>query len=342
MSLVKCTRSGCGKEFDPNRNQTSDCVFHSGNPVFHEGMKSWSCCKTVNKPVLEFDQFIKIKGCTTGTHSTEKPSQPVPKLTSQTKSQEINLIKSDSTKETYTTKSHQTTTDVFKPLKEDEEKGKEKVEVKELVDDPELVVPERSRCKRLTCGQEWKGDLGSKRGELNPDECTYHPGTPIFHEGSKGYSCCKKRVLDFDEFLKISGCKKSSHLFINQDLKPTDQEELIKCRFDYYQTPTSVIVSVFGKGVIKDQSEVVFENQTMKVNLKLPGNKRFDKSFNLFGKINTTESTYKILSTKCEIVLVKLDGISWSNLEEGETFSGTVTFGVGGRTGTVGAKTIAI
>jgi hypothetical protein len=28
--------------------------------VFHEGLKSWSCCNTVNKPVLEFDQFMQI------------------------------------------------------------------------------------------------------------------------------------------------------------------------------------------------------------------------------------------------------------------------------------------
>ena len=28
--------------------------------VFHEGLKSWSCCDTVNKPVLEFDQFMQI------------------------------------------------------------------------------------------------------------------------------------------------------------------------------------------------------------------------------------------------------------------------------------------
>ncbi|KAH9813829.1 HSP20-like chaperone [Melampsora americana] len=297
MSLVKCTRSGCGQEFDSNQNQTSDCVFHPGNPVFHEGMKSWSCCKTVNKPVLEFDQFIKIKGSP-------------PKPTSQITSNQINSSATDS-----------------------KEKPKEKVEVKELEDDPESIVPKGSKCKRLTCGQEWKSEVDSKRGELNHDECTYHPGTPIFHEGSKGYSCCKKRVLDFDEFLKISGF---------QTFNPDDQEEIINCRFDYYQTPTSVIVSVFGKGAIKDHSEVIFENQVMKVNLKLPGNKRFDKSFKLFGKINTTESTYKILSTKCEIILVKLDGISWSNLEEGDNFAGTVTFGVGGRTGTVGAKEIAI
>jgi len=42
------------------------------------------------------------------------------------------------------------------------------------------------------------------------------------------------------------------------------------------------------------------------------------------------------------MVLIKSDGRSWSNLEKGDAFAGTVTFGVGGRTGTVGAKEVAI
>ena len=31
--------------------------------VFHEGLKSWSCCQDVNKPVLDFDSFMKIPVC---------------------------------------------------------------------------------------------------------------------------------------------------------------------------------------------------------------------------------------------------------------------------------------
>lgn len=43
----------------------------------------------------------------------------------------------------------------------------------------------------------------------------FHPGAPLFHEGSKGYTCCKRRVLEFDEFMKIEGCKtRDRHLFI--------------------------------------------------------------------------------------------------------------------------------
>lgn len=36
----------------------------------------------------------------------------------------------------------------------------------------------------------------------------------MFHEGSKGYLCCKRRVLEFDEFLKIEGCSEGNHLFV--------------------------------------------------------------------------------------------------------------------------------
>lgn len=45
----------------------------------------------------------------------------------------------------------------------------------------------------------------------------YHPGRALFHEGSKGWTCCKRRVLEFDEFMKIEGCKKKKrHLFVGK------------------------------------------------------------------------------------------------------------------------------
>lgn len=60
MLFSRCTRQGCGKEFDPASNTESSCTFHRGGAVFHEGLKSWSCCNTVNKPVTDFDDFIAI------------------------------------------------------------------------------------------------------------------------------------------------------------------------------------------------------------------------------------------------------------------------------------------
>lgn len=71
--------------------------------VFHEGLKSWSCCSSKNKreslhlaswqlgrraaqrsahrslrtAVTSFDEFLSIPGCATGSHSSERPVEPV-------------------------------------------------------------------------------------------------------------------------------------------------------------------------------------------------------------------------------------------------------------------------
>lgn len=86
--MARCTHKGCGKEFDPAANPDGGCAYHPGGPVsasgprddtaehdlggasaaqsqtdtqvFHEGLKSWSCCNEKNKPVMEFDQFMAI------------------------------------------------------------------------------------------------------------------------------------------------------------------------------------------------------------------------------------------------------------------------------------------
>ena len=39
-----------------------------------------------------------------------------------------------------------------------------------------------------------------------PNECVYHPGVPIFHEGLKFWSCCQRKTTDFQSFLDQKGC----------------------------------------------------------------------------------------------------------------------------------------
>lgn len=99
-------------------------------------------------------------------------------------------------------------------------------------DDASLEIAEGTACRRKACGQRYKKG-SSREGE----QCTHHPGAPIFHEGSKGYSCCKRRVLEFDEFLKIAGCQtKQGHLFVGSGKKlaaaaPSTQALLTSVRY---------------------------------------------------------------------------------------------------------------
>ncbi len=82
-------------------------------------------------------------------------------------------------------------------------------------DDEGIEIPDGRVCRRRGCGASFK--KGSSR---EVETCVHHPGAPIFHEGSKGYTCCKRRVLEFDQFMKIEGCQtKNRHLFVGSGKK---------------------------------------------------------------------------------------------------------------------------
>ncbi|KAJ1952268.1 hypothetical protein GGI12_006288, partial [Dipsacomyces acuminosporus] len=61
------------------------------------------------------------------------------------------------------------------------------------------------RCTRNGCG------LTYDEAANDAISCQYHPGTPKFHEGLKGWTCCKPRVHSFDEFMEIKGCTLGPH-----------------------------------------------------------------------------------------------------------------------------------
>lgn len=71
--LVACLNRSCGQNFDPESNGPEDCKHHPGAPVFHDGLKGWSCCK---RRVRDFTEFLNIVGCTRSQHSAEKPPMP--------------------------------------------------------------------------------------------------------------------------------------------------------------------------------------------------------------------------------------------------------------------------
>ena len=68
-------------------------------------------------------------------------------------------------------------------------------------------------CYNRGCGQEFDPNLN------NSDSCSFHPGTPFFHETYKGWTCCNKKSTDFTEFLNIKGCAKDRH----SNIKPKEE-----------------------------------------------------------------------------------------------------------------------
>lgn len=139
---------------------------------------------------------MKFEPCATGTHSSEKP-EPVSKPEDAASSPSTKEPSSTSgTTETYGTAAslpppppHSALTANAAPPKPTS------TAYVEEQDDPEVMLTPGMGCKRKSCGKSYEDGM-----ERSAEECVYHPGAPIFHEGSKGFSCCKRRVLEFDEF----------------------------------------------------------------------------------------------------------------------------------------------
>ena len=96
-------------------------------------------------------------------------------------------------------------------------------------------------------------------------------------------------------------------------------------RHDFYQTATTVIASLYLKKIDKDKSTVKFTSDTkLDMDLITSDNKRFAKTFELFGPIDTEKSKFKILGTKLEVTLAKADGASWPVLRGDEALTGEI------------------
>ncbi|UJR32708.1 hypothetical protein I4U23_020167 [Adineta vaga] len=61
-----CKHATCGARYTTvEQEQATPCRFHPGVPIFHEGMKYWSCCQ---KKTTDFESFTAQPGCTEGEH----------------------------------------------------------------------------------------------------------------------------------------------------------------------------------------------------------------------------------------------------------------------------------
>jgi hypothetical protein len=63
---VRCVHKGCQTFYQPAENSASACTYHLGQPIFHDGGKSWSCCP--GKTAWDFEEFMAIRGCATAPH----------------------------------------------------------------------------------------------------------------------------------------------------------------------------------------------------------------------------------------------------------------------------------
>jgi hypothetical protein len=95
--------------------------------------------------------------------------------------------------------------------------------------------------------------------------------------------------------------------------------------YDFYQTTTSVIASVYLKKIDKTKSQVKFtSSSTLELDLRTSDNKHYTDEFALYGHIDPEKSSFKILGTKLELTLAKADGLGWAVLKATDPHSGEI------------------
>eukprot|EP01130_Rhizamoeba_saxonica_P008768 TRINITY_DN3547_c0_g1_i1.p1 TRINITY_DN3547_c0_g1~~TRINITY_DN3547_c0_g1_i1.p1 ORF type:complete len:400 (-),score=85.33 TRINITY_DN3547_c0_g1_i1:943-2142(-) len=301
---VRCGNNGCGKVYLEEENFDNSCQYHHGNALFHEGLKGWTCCK---KRVFTFDEIFEIPGCTFGKHTREKPK--IKKLAQQTRTagyQEVTMVENDGNTEVYRPQNASSTiADAVvpkkKPVKEINNDLKDPSEISfPPADDPDVFIKLGTECTRFGCVRTFQGDFSRQ------EECWFHPGKPVFHEGSKGYTCCRRRTLLFDDFLKLEGCVVDRHKFIPEP----KVDEGVKCRHDFYQIGPTITFSIFAKKVIEDDVSINIEPKKISVVLPMEDGKVFEKEYTLWGEIIPEECSYRIMTPKVEFKLPKTNNSS--------------------------------
>ena len=125
---------------------------------------------------------------------------------------------------------------------------------------------------------------------------------------------------------------------------PAAQTPKEKVRHEWYQSPTSVTISIFAKGIPKEQAEIIIaegsvriilpstKQQTNKSQLEVSfpiaaSNSTYDYTVQpLFSAVDTSKSSFRVTPHKIEILLQKAKpGLKWSSLEGTEPIGSTTT-----------------
>lgn len=274
-------------------------------PYFHDAYKGWSCCK---KKSVDFTEFLNIKGCTLAKHSNVKPPEP---------EKPENDVKIEDYVETKIPEPIKPSTLVRpsfdSPLIQLEPKVNPafKTQIDALppyevvkAKQPELTVG--TTCKNGGCTKTYTGP------ESSLEDCVFHPGVPIFHEGMKYWSCCQRKTSDFTAFMNQEGCDRGRHKWF----KESGVEE-VKCRWDWHQTAKDVVVSVYAKMYDYRRSFVKINPIRLVVELVFPqqNSNKFLIDIELRGVVKVKEANVTMHGTKVEITLPKAEIGSWSKLD---------------------------
>lgn len=216
---------------------SDSCRYHPGEPFFHDAYKGWTCC---NKKSVDFTEFLNIKGCQLSKHSNVKPvepEKPTPTVIEEVEEPvkipeplKPSALERPSFNSTLTTLEPTIASALKQSIDNLDVNDTKKATVNSSRYGAHLYtrnecflnlllltvysfncseIPVGTICKNGGCGQSYESHAS------DDTECVYHPGTAIFHEGLKYWSCCTKRTTDFTAFMNQKGCAYGKHKWVS-------------------------------------------------------------------------------------------------------------------------------
>lgn len=279
-----------------------ECTFHPGAPIFHDAYKFWSCC---NKKSVDFTEFLNFKGCTSGKHSNEKPVEPEKKVVEVALEAPQPVTHKPVSQPMFRPDFESPLTTIEPNVNAAFKKQIDNLDLKKTPATSDGSIAVGTSCKRGGCNYSYE----SKSSD--DTVCVHHPGVPVFHEGYKFWSCCEKKTSDFTAFLGQVGCETGKHKWIQ------DEQASLTCRWDWHQTASNVVVTVYAKQYDYKTSFVKVNPVRLVITLVFPqqNNAEFNIDLELRGLIDVSKTTAGMFGTKLEVTMPKAEGGQWVKLD---------------------------
>ncbi|KAA8539840.1 hypothetical protein F0562_026532 [Nyssa sinensis] len=188
VAKLRCQRIGCDAMFTEDDNPEGSCRYHDA-PLFHDGMKEWSCCK---KRSHDFSLFLEIPGCKTGKHTTEKPvtkavttsKKPIP-----TRGPATDALSKEACarcRQGFFCSEHGTQAREMNPKPSNTvavTPAESNTDVQEALSAPTkkiVDINEPQICRNKGCGKTFR------EKDNHDTACNYHPGPAVFHDRMRG------------------------------------------------------------------------------------------------------------------------------------------------------------
>lgn len=186
---MRCRNYGCNQWFKEDENSDTACRHHVAPPMFHETRKGWSCCK--DRLAYDWDEFMKIEGCTSGRHSTVAPDQTFAVSPTLVQAERLSAAAPPM----------KSAADFAEEHPDDEPSAAPKAKPR-----PAPRADGKAMCVNGGCQQTYVV------AENNETACKYHKGQAVFHDRGKHWSCCPgQKAWTWEDFMAIPPCTTGAH-----------------------------------------------------------------------------------------------------------------------------------